>query len=389
MARSRLPKHQVRRIRNWQTCTAEALDSSDGGLVHDKDDSTYDDHHQLDVSSVQGLGVDGAKAYPQAAVMEAGRIDFGEQHNTSRTFRKWFRKGAKVAFSPVSLPVRAILYAQRHWEEFLLGRLETAVQRLEAVNVPKLHLGHEGCIHLCSQDEIEAVRASKTSDPDIMATDLPSLAVSAAAFSPFSPLESVPVPQDHLTALRTLEEARLEYSHLPLAHAFNITTSSGRAQELPPSPPMNGTISRLDMSREDLERQTTKDTADYSFGPESTDVLIACGLALDTGLSHQIQKSSIPSTVTGDLPSPVDSARPKVSAPLSIFSTDLPSLAGSSVRTVSAPPSPASVALTHDSEGHENLAALRAFQETKFECLHLPLVRTLSLGSMEWQVQEL
>jgi hypothetical protein len=273
----------------------ETLESGDGRASYDNDHLTHDEDYGLDAGKVQQrLGPEAESAFVRAPEMEEGGIGFGVQHKRSRTLRKWIGKGAMVVFSPVSLPVRAILYAQRHWEELFWGKLEKAVRRLEAMNISKLPSARKCGIPPSSQDAIETLEEAcstrRKSNPGAFPIDLPSLAGSAVArlsappSSPTPPTPSSialphnPEGQESLAALRALEEARLEYAHLPLAHALNIG-SSGRAQE-PVSPPRrNGTISRFEMSRGDLERHVTRETTNLSLGRESTEALRECGLA--------------------------------------------------------------------------------------------------------------
>jgi hypothetical protein len=162
------------------------------------------------------------------------------------------------------------------------------------MNISKLPSTRKCGIPPSSQDAIETLEEAcstrRKSNPGAFPIDLPSLAGSAVArlsappSSPTPPTPSSialphnPEGQESLAALRALEEARLEYAHLPLAHALNIG-SSGRAQE-PVSPPRrNGTISRFEMSRGDLERHVTRETTNLSLGRESTEALRECGLA--------------------------------------------------------------------------------------------------------------
>ena len=343
MARRRLRQRQVKRIKSWRANTGEELGNDDAIPVYDEDELMHNEDHELDVGELQSHPIPEADAtFERAPSMEEGGIDFRVQRRTSSTLTKWLKKGAKVAFSPVSLPVRAILYAQRHWEEFLWGHIEAAVQRHQAAHVPETSTTQVRCVAARLDHETGMLQqASRNPNPGAFTTDLPFLAGSAvpALAAPPSPpqtpgtcpidllspaglampeLSAPPSPpttpgafptempslagssvltllappspasvaishesegSENMAMLRALEEVSLEYSYLPLVHALNPESSRVIEVEPPTSSRTSGYVSRLEMSRENLETHNTIGSLHLmSLGCERADALRSCGL---------------------------------------------------------------------------------------------------------------
>ena len=110
MARSYLSPKDTKRVRTWQTDTAEALRHGNGTTDEAKGYVVHDEYASIDSRELQHRGErerELAAAPTEAA--EGGGVDLGRNHRYLSKAKKHLKKGAKVAFWPISKPVKAIL----------------------------------------------------------------------------------------------------------------------------------------------------------------------------------------------------------------------------------------------------------------------------------------
>ena len=223
--------------------TTAGIHSDGSSAVNDKCYAIQTGRYQLDVEELQRrLTQEANAALTEAPLLEQGGI-VGLECKPSAV-KTVLKKGVEVALWPISKPVKGILYVQRHWEEFFWNSVDSAVRKRKETN---------------SREPVET--ASKSMPGRFTSKEL---LLSDSSM----PVSSTPdLSEKDLAALRALDGHRLNYSHLHLAHEFNTQSLGKRDEECESPSRSDGTISRLEISRSDLERRPTKDWSHRRYRP--------------------------------------------------------------------------------------------------------------------------
>ena len=200
----------------------------------------------LDVEELQRrLTQEANAAFTEGPFLEQGRVvGLERKHNALRTCLK---KGVEVALWPISKPVQGILYAQRHWEEFFWNSIDTAVRKSKGTTRPDP-----------ADTATKSMPGSVTSKLPLLSEPPMPRSSTPPQLGPFSRKRG-PTNKRERRALIALEDAQRKYSHLHLAHARNTQSFGSRDEERESPSRSDGTISRLEIPRSNLERRATKD----------------------------------------------------------------------------------------------------------------------------------
>lgn len=239
----RLRRRQITRIEDLETNTATGLKVDGSGGVNNKFLATQTGAYVLDVEELQRRVTQEAIAtFEEAPLLEQGCTVRSEREPAA--LKTFLKKGLEVAFWPISKPVKGILYVQRHWEELFWDSIGAAVRKCKGTN---------------TQNPADTARTSmpgsSTSQPHLLSHS----PILGPSIPPPLPNSSRPPNKKAMGASQALEESRRSYSHLPLAHALNVQPRGSRDEESGLSLRADGTISRLDIPRSDLERLPTQD----------------------------------------------------------------------------------------------------------------------------------
>lgn len=136
MAKNRLSRRRSDRIQDWRTEMAEALQADGAASQCLMEDSLPDTHISGYTSEIRARFL---RDYEAAVVLEAANKADGVMLSRSDTHLDTakLRNAVKVAFWPVSKPIKAVLWAQRHWEDWLWTKLHAAADKYEEARFQK------------------------------------------------------------------------------------------------------------------------------------------------------------------------------------------------------------------------------------------------------------
>lgn len=162
------------------------------------------------------------------------------------------------------------MYVQWRWEDFFWTSVEKAVDR--------------------GRKEKKAAKAAQKSQPHTPDTSpKPSRPQSVTP----TPRILMQVPTEEQSLLRNpprnlsspesaLTESRREYGHLDEVHELNIRSPGSKTLDLQAqrSPRLDGTVSRLEIGRSELERLSTKDDSSKHSSAPRQNLAMLCGLPI-------------------------------------------------------------------------------------------------------------
>ena len=177
---------------------------------------------------------------------EDSLVEPEQNRDNTNQWTKRLSRAAQVAFWPISMPVKGILYAQRHWEAFMWDGIEAAVRKRQAAKSAKVTNG-------LMKASVPAFIPASRYIPSLPSR-LSSQACSETSTTSFS--------HERITRLTASEEDRLRRLdlHVPGPRSIQQVGRNGeRSSYLQRS---DDTIPRLVHGRFDFERSSASDPLD-------------------------------------------------------------------------------------------------------------------------------